>query len=183
MRTKVFSGVIILAALCFLSGPAAAQSKIGYVDSQKILENYPAAVDARKKLEDENIKWSQELQKLNEELKAKESELDIQSLMLSDAKKKEKQSEIRVLKESIQKFQNDKWGKDGEYFKWQEEFMRPVYDRIHEVIAAIAEDENFDYVLDTVQGSILFSKVKYDLTDKVLAELEKEVPAEKTERK
>ena len=179
MKNRIIIGMVPLLVLMLLVPLVGAQSKIGYVDSQKILSTYPAALDATKKLEEENSKWASELQKLDNELKVKEDELEVQSLILSDAKRKEKQDEIKLLKENILKFQNQKWGENGEYFKRQEEFLRPVFDRIHQVIAAIADDDGYDFILDTVQGNILYSKEKFDLTDEVLRELEKDAPTKK----
>ena len=179
LKSRISAGMVPLLALILFVPQAGAQSKIGFVDSQKILSTYPAAQDANKKLEEENTQWASELQKLDNELKVKEDELEVQSLILSDAKRKEKQDEIKLLKENILKFQNQKWGESGEYFKRQEELLRPVFDRIHQVIAAIADDDGYDFILDTVQGNILYSKEKFDLTDEVLRELEKDAPAKK----
>ena len=153
------------------------QIKIGYVDSQKILAAYPAAADVQKKLESENAGWAEELKKMNEEYKTAEQALDRQSLLLSDAKKKEKEKELKALYTAIQEFQKQKWGEGGEIFKRQEDLLKPVYDKINSVIQRVGEAEGYDYILDTVQGQVLYAKSKYDLTDLVVKELEKEAPA------
>lgn len=154
-----------------------AQTKIGYVDSDKILSSYPAALDAQKKLEAENTKWDQELRKLNDEFRALQEQLDQQSLLLSDAKKKEKQQELQAASQKIQEFQNEKWGEGGAFFKRRTEIMQPVIDKINQVIHRIGEEEDYDYILDTVAGNILHAKDKYDITELVLEELAKETPA------
>ncbi len=151
-----------------------AQTKIGYVDSEKILSSYPAALDAQKKLEAENTKWDQELRKLNDSFRALQEQLDQQSLLLSDAKKKEKQQELQAAAEKIQEFQEEKWGEGGAFFKRRAEIMQPVIDKINQVIHRIGEEEDYDYILDTVAGNILHAKDKYDITELVLEELQKE---------
>jgi outer membrane protein len=153
------------------------QMKIGYVDSQKILAAYPAAADVQKKIESENAAWAEELRKMNEEYRTSEQVLDQQSLLLSDAKKKEKEQELKALYVKIQDYQKQKWGEGGEIFKRQEDLLKPVYDKINSVIQRVGEAEEYDYILDTVQGQVLFAKSKYDLTDLVVKELEKEAPA------
>ena len=155
----------------------AAQSKIGYVDSQKILSTFPEALDAQQKLDAENQKWEQELSKLNDGFKALQEQLDQQSLLLSQAKRNEKQQEVQAAAKEIQEFQDQKWGERGEFFKRREELMRPVIEKINQVIHRVAEEEEYDFIFDSVAGNILHADEKHDLTDKVLEELEKETPA------
>lgn len=177
-----FALMFLTAVLCLVRAPLSAQSKIGYVDSQVILTSYPAAVDAQKKLEEENEEWGREMQQMNDDLRQLENDLDQQSLLLSEAKKKEKEDEIQTLITQIQQYQNQKWGQQGEYFRRQEELMRPILDRINAVIHRIAEEEECDFIFDSVQGNILYAQDKYDFTDKVLEELEKESPTTGTAR-
>jgi outer membrane protein len=175
-------GIFYIASFALIAGilgveMAAAQAKIGYVDSQKILSTFAAAIDAQKELENENTKWGQEVQKMQEELQTLQEELDQQSLLLSEAKRKEKEDELQALYVKAQQYQAQKWGDNGEFFKRQKELLQPIYDKINEVINRIGEEEGYDFVLDSVAGNILYAKEKFDITDKVLEELEKETPA------
>lgn len=154
-----------------------AQSKMAIVDSQKILSTYAGAVDANKELDTENQKWAQELQRLDDELKKQQEELERQSLLLSEAKRQEREQEIQKLAADIQKYREDKWGENGEYFRKQQELMRPVFDKINQVINQVAEDEKYDFILDTVQGNVLYAREKYDATQLVIDVLESETPA------
>jgi outer membrane protein len=168
--------VVIGGFFCFQG--VLAQLKVGYVDSQKVLSSVPAAVDAQRKLEEESAKWGQELQKMNEELQIRQEQLEQQGLMLSEAKKREKTQEIQELYIKAQQFQNEKWGENGEFFKRRQELLQPVFDEINAAINKIAEEENYDFIYDTVPGGLLYAKQKYDLTNDVITELEKEVPSE-----
>jgi len=171
---------ILITAVAILSMVSyslyAADVKIGVVDSQRILSTYAAAVDANKQLETENNQWAQELQKLTEELQRQEKELDNQSLLLSEAKRKERTEELRSLFDQIQKFRENTWGENGKYFQRQQELMRPVFNRINEVITMLGEDDDYDIVLDTVQGNVLYAKQNIDITQDVLDELESDLP-------
>jgi outer membrane protein len=170
---SLFSLLLFVLSLMGIGG-SMAQTKIGYVDSEKILSSYPAALDAQKKLEAENTKWDQELRKLNDSFHALQGQLDQQSLLLSDAKKKEKQQELEAAAKKIQEFQEEKWGEGGAFFKRRAEIMQPVIDKINQVIHRIGEEEDYDYILDAVAGNILHAKDKYDITELVLEELQKE---------
>ncbi len=159
----------------FVGSQAQAQMKIGYIDSQKILTQYQAAVEAQEKLEAESAQWGQELQKKNEQFRDLQQQLDQQSLLLSEAKKQEKAQELQNLALEIQQFQNEKWGETGEFFRRREELLKPVFDDINTVIHQMGEDDGYDFIFDSVAGNLLHAKEKYDLTDEVLAELEKAI--------
>jgi outer membrane protein len=168
--TTAFS---ILLALV-LSGFAMGQTKLGYVDSQKILQTFPPALDAQKKLEAENNQWAQELQKMQEDLKALNDKLDQQSLLLSDAKKKEAAQEIQNLAIKAQQYQNERWGEEGKFFQRRKELLQPVFDKINAIINKIGEEDGYDFIFDTQAGNLLYAKSSHNLTDEVLARLEKE---------
>jgi len=170
---------LLIAAALLLSvavNPLFADVKIAIVDSQRILSTYAAAIDASKQLDTENSQWAQELQKLTDELLRQEQELDNQSLLLSEAKRLEREQELRALRDQIQKFRENTWGENGKYFQRQQELMRPVFNRINEVINLLAEDDDYDLILDTVQGNVLYVKQSFDITDDVLDELESDLP-------
>lgn len=147
---------------------------IGYVDSQEIMAKFSEATDAMKKLDTENDKWAMELEKLNNDYKQKQQEMEEQSLLLSEAKKKERQQEIELLSKEIDQFQKSKWGENGEFFKRRESLLKPIFDKINAAISEVAQDRKLEYVFDTVQGNVLYSKEKYNLTEDVIELLEKD---------
>ena len=95
--TRSAAALSAVFAFALTAGTAMGQSKLAYVDSQKILATFPPALDAQKKLEAENNQWAQEFQKMQEDMKALNDKLEQQSLLLSDAKKKEAAQEIQNL--------------------------------------------------------------------------------------
>lgn len=184
MIRKHISPLVVLAVVAVVSGwqTAVAQLKVGYVDSQKIITTFPVAIDAQKKLEAEGAGWGQELQRMQEELRTLQEQLDQQSLLLSEAKKREKGEELQALYVRAQQFQAEKWGQGGEYFKRQEELLQPIFDTINKTIHRIGDEEGYDFIFDSVAGNILHAKENYDITDKVLKELEKEKAAEPSKK-
>ena len=156
-----------------LSGGAFAQ-KLAYINSQKILAQYKEAQDAQERLDKINQDWEAESREMQRQFQELGEQLDSQSLLLSEDRKKEKQQELQSLYMKIQQFQNEKWGQSGEFYKKQDETMQPVIDKINAAIAKVGEEERYDYIFDTVAGNILYaSPNQTDLTDLVLEELEK----------
>jgi len=173
-RIQVLNATVVF--LLLMSAGVQAQSKFGFVDSQKIRESVDAVRDAQQKLNEENRKWEQELGEMNRSLEALEKELDTYSLLLSEARKKEKLDEVDALNRDLQAFQKRIWGEGGEYFKKQESLLTPVYERIKLAIDKIADEKGLDIVFDSIQGNILFAKADMDITEEVIELLRKEAP-------
>jgi outer membrane protein len=165
-----FIGFLFWAAF----GAAFGQVKLAYVDSPKILATFPPALDAQKKLEAENNQWAQELQKMQEDLKRMQDKLEQQSLLLSDAKKREQAQEIQNLAIKAQQYQSETWGEEGKFFQRRKELLQPVFDRINAMINKIGTEGSYDFIFDTQAGNLLYAQPKHDLTDEVLGRLEKE---------
>ncbi len=173
---KVFLTGLIALMLVALAAPGFAQKlKIGYVHSNKILATYKDALDVQKKIDELDRQYQQEGRQMQETLRQLQDQYESQSLLLSEAKKKEKEAEIQNLIMKIQQFQQEKYNpQTGEIYKKQAELMQPVLDKINSVIKKISEAEGFDLVLDTAAGNILYvSNQVIDLTDKILEELNK----------
>lgn len=160
--------------LGFISTNGYAEIKIGYVNSQKVLASFKDAQDSQKKLDEINVTWENEGREMQKQLQDMSDQLESQSLLLSEERKREKQQEIQNLYLKLQKYQNDKWGQGGEYFRKQEELMGPVIEKINAAIKTVGEADKFDYIFDTVAGNIVYaSPSQTDVTDRVMQELEK----------
>ena len=171
-------GATVAAALLLLAHPSAAQIKIGYVDSQKILESYKEAQDAQKQLAEVNKGWEEEARNMQRELQTKQDELESQALLLSEEKRKEKEADLQNLYLRFQQFQQEKWGQQGEAFKKQNELMKPIIEKVQVVIKRLGAEEKYDYIFDTVAGNIVYAGTgQPDLTAKVIDELNKTVGA------
>jgi len=175
VKTRNILSMVIISSVLIV-GNSIAQQKFGYVDSQKILASYKGAQDVQKQLDAKNQEWQQELQDMQTVMQERNKQLEQQGLMLSASRKTELQREIQTMYDSYQKFQNQKWGQNGDAFKLQNELLKPVFDVINKVIKDIGKAENFDFIFDSVAGNILYASDKQpDLTDKVIEELNKSI--------
>jgi len=161
--------ILIIPALTF------SQLKIGYVDSDTIMENLPDAQDARQKLDALIQEWQTELNTLESEWKSKYDDYEKRKLIMTDQTRAELEQELIKLEQQIAEFREKKFGTNGELFQKQDELMKPVQNRIFKAIEEIALEEDFDYVFDR-SGDImlLFAKEEHDLTARVLEKLKLE---------
>ena len=166
---------IFLALLFFIPAVSFAQLKIGYVDSDTIMENLPDAQDAQQKLDALIQEWQTELNKLEADWKKKYDDYEKRKLIMTDQTRVELEQELVKLEQQISEYREKKFGTNGELFQKQDELMKPVQNRIFKAIEEIAADEDLDYVFDR-SGDImlLYAKEEHDLTAKVLEKLKLE---------
>ena len=167
--------IFILFFVSFLSSPLLAQLKIGYVDSDTIMDNLPDVQDARQKLDAMIRDWQNELRNLEAEYTKKKDDFDKRNLIMTDQTRAEAEKELADMERNISEFRDKKFGPKGELFQKQDELMKPLQNKIFNVIQEIATDEDLDFVFDR-SGDIIFlyAKPDYDLTARVLEQLQLE---------
>ena len=165
----LISFFLLVSALTF------AQLKIGYVDSDTIMENLPDAQDAQQKLDALIQEWQSELSALEKDWKSKYDDYEKRKLIMTDQTRTELEQELIKLEQGIADYREKKFGTNGELFQKQDELMKPVQNRIFTAIEEIAEEEDYDYVFDR-SGDImlLYAKEEHDITGRVLEKLKLE---------
>ena len=161
------------ALLIVCVGTVYAQAKIGYVDSQSIMQKLPEGQDAQKQLDALVAQWQGEITKMQNEWQQKYGEYDKKKLIMSDQTRAEAERELVALEKKVTDYRNQKFGPNGEMFTKQNELLKPVQDRVFKAIQDVAVEENYDYVLDkSGQILLLYANDKYDLTPQVLQKLQ-----------
>ncbi|MEA2030295.1 MAG: OmpH family outer membrane protein [candidate division Zixibacteria bacterium] len=140
--------------------------KIGYVQDDRIYQEYEAWANAQKDWELERKSWEEEASDKQEELQEIKSEYEKQKLILSDEKKREREAAIRTKEEALDAFTRQVYGPGGTAEKKQDQLIQPLLDKISRAIETVAIENNYD-VIFTLQG-IGYIKESYDVTDKVL---------------
>lgn len=158
-----------------ISSFSIAQLKIGYVDSDTIMDNTPDVQDARQKIDALIQEWQTELRRMENELKAKQDDYEKRKLIMTEQTSSEALAEIAKLQKEIGDYRDKKFGANGELFQKQNELMKPIQNKIFTIIQELATEENLDFVFDR-SGDIvfLFAKPDYDLTSKVIEKLKLE---------
>lgn len=167
--------LFILSLLFIFSSTIIAQLKIGYVDSDTIMDNLPDVQDAREKLDALIREWQNEIRTMENEYKKKKDDLDKRNLIMTDQTRTEAKKELTELENKISTFRDKKFGANGELFQKQDELMKPVQNKVFNTIQAIADEENLDFVFDR-SGDImlLYAKPEYDITPMVIERMKRE---------
>ena len=164
--------LFILSILLLTSSISFAQLKIGYIDSDAIMDNLPDVQDARQKLDASIQEWQTELNKLEADWKAKYDDYEKRKLIMTDQTRSETEAALVQLETQIAQYREKKFGTNGELFLKQDELMKPVQNKIFVALKEIAEEDDYDFVFDRSGDiMILFAKEQYDLTAQVLEKL------------
>ncbi|MCD6206008.1 MAG: OmpH family outer membrane protein [Candidatus Marinimicrobia bacterium] len=147
--------------------------KIGYVNSDRILQEFEEAKEAQRKLDVEAKKLEDEYRGLLAKLDSLNKDYERQKMIMSETRRQAKENEIAQLQQTIQSYQVDKMGPQGEIYQKQAELVGPVLEKIKAVIEKVGKENKYDFIFDTVAGNILYAEPVYDLTDKVLYELKR----------
>jgi outer membrane protein len=172
--------VVVLLILISAFSVSQAQIKLGYIDSQKILAQYQEAIDAQNQLEQIRNQYQAEYEAKVREYQALAQEIESQSLLLSEEKKKEKLRELQQKATEIDKYKFEKLNPEGgEFYKKNQELFQPIIKKINDIITRIGAEEEYDMVFDASSGALLHALPKYDLTERILEELNKGASASK----
>jgi outer membrane protein len=178
MTHRAIWTVLLAAALgaALVTGPALAQEiklKIGYIDSQRIFAEYRDTQEAEKVYKKEVEQWKAEAGTKEQEIAKLQEELRAQSLMLSEEKQKEKKLEIDKKVEEYQRFMSETFGDEGIAARRNRELTQPIVEKINKILEKLSEQEGYTLVFDIANANIVYAKKDFDLTERVLTELNK----------
>jgi len=159
----------MLAAVFLVSAASvsAADLKIGYVQVDKILQEAPQTAESGKKLEKEFSPRTQELERMQKQIKDMESAMDKNSLTMSETDRRNKERDVSNMKIEFQRKQREL--REDINLRKNEE-LGSLQDRINKAVSAVAEAEGYDLV---VYSGVAYASKKIDITDKVLKSLGK----------
>jgi outer membrane protein len=156
-----------LALFALTAFSAGSDVKFAFVNVEQILKDAPQTAESGKKLEKEFSARQQDLEKMAKQIKDKETELDKDSLTMSETDRHNKERDISNMKIEFQRKQRE-LREDANLRKNEE--LTAIQDRINKAVAAVAEAEGYDLV---IYGGVAYASKKADITDKVLKSLGK----------
>jgi len=176
MSLKRLVPAFILILLAGLPQRAASEGlKLGYIDSATILSEYKPYIDAQKELDRFWQQKQKEAEARQKEIEDLMSRYESQKLLLSEERKKKMEEEINRRKEDYDRFMKQVFDPTtGEIARKRDELSGPIFERINSVIQKIGAEEKFDFIFDVAPMGIVYANPKYDLTKKVIDELNKE---------
>lgn len=163
--------VLALATLVFVA-PAAAQQKIGFFDSNRVIERLPDYQTVQQEIERLAQQWQTEIEALDQEVATMEADFGARTLLYTPEERDRRRAEIDARRQERDALRRRYFGPEGELFREQQNRLRPVQERILAAVETVANDGSYDYVFDRSGDFLfLFTRARFDLTDLVLDEL------------
>lgn len=165
MKLKITFSILIATVFTI----NAQQTKLGTIDTNYIIGKMPQMKSALTRVD----KYGKELDSLmNIKLKNYNDKLTNyrkEVATLSDEIKQEKSKEIRSLEQELGKFR-----KNGSSLLQlrRDEYMRPIYKKISEVIAEVAKENGYTQILTSDGNEFGYIDPKFDITKLVLDKLD-----------
>lgn len=160
---KTLSHTFLAVLLSTLAAtPALAQdSKVGYINTQRVTAESAPAKAAQAKLEQEFSKRQKDLIELQASLKSMGEKFERDAPTLTDSQRMSRQKDFadqnRDLQRKQREFQEDLNGRRNEE-------LQAVLDKANKAVKQVAEAEKYDLIVQEV----VFNNSKHDITDKVL---------------
>ncbi len=157
---------VLAALMMVLSFGAMAQVKVGFVDTQRLLDTMPSRKVAivqfqehEKSLREELTAMTTDLQKMYEDYEKKSS--DMTPVLRQHAEKKimDKQRALEERQESVQE----------ELQAYGEELNKPILDKVKKAIGIISDRQKLSMVVDVT--STLYFAPEMNITNAVAVEL------------
>jgi outer membrane protein len=164
MLRKFISGLAFSIVALTCSTAVAADSKVGFVNSQKIMNESPQAAKAKKRIEKDFEKRDQELQRIAKQLQTLQDSLEKNSLTMGESERRNKEREFGELNRDFQRRQRE-FRED--LSQRQNEEMSAILDRVNKVIKQIAEAEKYDIIFQEA----VYANPRIDITEKVIKTL------------
>jgi outer membrane protein len=166
----------ILIAILFAAGAASAQTlKIGYVNSAKILQEYPEALEANKKLDAMGKQWQSELERMSKDLQAQYEEFQKKEPLMKEDEKRSRREDLVALEQKGVQFRQEKFGNDGDLAHATDSLMRPIKMYVMKVIEQVAKAEHLTFMFDRNDQILvlLYGDAKFDYTNLVIDRLKR----------
>ena len=161
---KVSTLSLVAAALLGLSQAAIAETKIGFVNSDRVMREAAPAVRAQQRLEKEFEKRDQELQRIARDLKSMQEDLERNGPTMADGDRRNKERALTELNRDFQRKQRE-FREDLNQRRNEE--LASVLDKANRTVKELAEQEDYDIIFQEA----VYANPRIDLTDKVIKAL------------
>lgn len=172
MYLKKCISLLLIYAFINLFEAQAQDQKIGFIDSDEIIQNMPeySGIEQRLSLLTEN--WREEIRQREDEIEDLELEFEAREILFTEEIRTQRINEIEQKRNELDQFIEEKFGPRGEYFERQKELLEPIQRQIFDALEQIANRDNFDFVFDRSEDArLIFTRDEWNLTEEVMLEL------------
>lgn len=173
----------IVGTVMYVFGPlpaCAEDIKIGYVDAQEVLDNSLKGKEVKDRL-NEYVQSRQKIVDIEEaDLKKLQDDFSKQGAILSPEARREKEE---LLQKRFMEYQKKVTELQKEIQQKRTEILEEFNVELEDIVQTIGEKEGYAIIFNNLDINIvMFAKPSLNLTDRIIAEMDKKMKKEKTEK-
>lgn len=149
-----------------------------------ILSKYPDYLEAKNLLDQKALLWKKEIDTKKNTIKSLKESLQTERVLLTKELIEEREEEITYLENELAEYQQKRFGPNGDLIVQKTVLVKPIQDQVFTVVQDIAENQKYDFVFDRSSDlTMLFAAKRFDLSDRVLKQLQRAGSREKLSKK
>jgi outer membrane protein len=171
MKTLKYGATLMMCAVLVPALDAQVIPKLGYIDSQQIIEESAQARTAQEAFDRDMARFRSEVQQMGEELQTMVTAYEQQRGTMAAEARQARETEIQAKNAEYEGRLRDL---ENQAAQRRQELVAPVMERINEVIDQIRREGSYAMILDVAAGSVIAADPSLDLTQEVLRRLQAE---------
>lgn len=146
--------------------------KIGYIDSDIILQSIPEYNGIEQRLSLLSDSWRQEIARMERSIEDLENDFEAREILFTEEIRAQRLSEIEDQRNQLDRYIEEKFGPNGDYFSRQKELLEPIQRSIFEALSRVANRLDYDFVFDRADDiRFLYAGQEWNLTQLVMLEM------------
>ncbi|RFZ90500.1 OmpH family outer membrane protein [Mucilaginibacter conchicola] len=165
---KLLKVALVAAGMLFAGNFAQAQSKIGHINFQQLIDLMPETKTVKTQLEAYQKQFIDQLTTMNNEYQTKGQAYTSKRASMTDAQKTAAENELQDIAKRLQDYQQSS---QQQVEAKQRELGKPLIDKARGAVEAAAKEKGYGYVLDTTNDYLVVSPAADDLLPAVKTKL------------
>ncbi len=151
---KLFKVALVAGCLFFAGNVAEAQSKIGHINFNQLIDQMPETKTIQKQIQDYSKTFQDQLTTMQTELTTNAQGYDAKRASMTDAARTAKESELQDMQKRLQDYNTKAQQQVGDKTN---QLSKPLLDKARVAVQSVAKEKGYTYVFDTAQTELLVS--------------------------
>ncbi|WP_129717750.1 OmpH family outer membrane protein [Pedobacter sp. SYP-B3415] len=157
--------------LLVLAHTASAQ-RFAYVDTEYILGHMPEYKSALNQMETVTKEWQKQVDANFTEIDKMYKAYQADQVLLTDEMRKRRENEIIEKEKQAKEYQRIKFGPEGDLFQLRTKLLKPVQEKVSNMVRTLARTKNLDFVFDKGNdASMIYASSSFDISNEVVTKL------------
>ena len=168
IEIKKVSVLLFLSLIC-TSIYAQRSVRIGYIDTEYILENINEYSETNAQLDSKVQQWKSEIETRLTKLEDQKKQLNNERILLTNELISEREEDLQIIENEIIEYQQKRFGPNGDLMLQKKQLIQPIQDQIFAAVQEIAASKKYDFIFDkSADVVMLYSADRYDISEQVL---------------